>query len=98
MHDTPELETLALLIRIYHIYRILDMASARNVSQYLSSVQEMCPSISHQLMILFMACQQHKLYARFKVCHCSEEKILLGCEAMERRVYTMRNTSKKLVQ
>jgi len=35
MRDMPDLETLALLIRIY---RILDMASARNMSQYLSPV------------------------------------------------------------
>jgi len=35
IHDMPDLETLALLICMY---RILDMASARNVSQYLSSV------------------------------------------------------------
>jgi len=84
MYDMPDLETLALLIRIY---RILDMASAR-----------ICPSISHQLMVPFMACQQHKLHTRFKVCHCSEEKILLGCEAMECRVCTMRNTTQKLVQ
>jgi hypothetical protein len=35
MQDMSDLETLALL---FCIYRILDMASARNVSQYLSSV------------------------------------------------------------